>query len=149
MPNLDLLATPWNPAPGLLEVPVMVPHGDAVWWQGDMGLFLGFAAAFATLIPLAPLDFWLPAAQRQTAGAGRALLPILLLPLGPYGFLRLAFPLFPDAAVAAGPVIQVIAAAGILYAVVLAALQSDLVRRLSTSKARKAGWPRRPHPQAT
>ncbi|MAI27196.1 MAG: NuoM family protein [Myxococcota bacterium] len=131
LPNLDLLATPWNPAPGLLEVPVMVPHGDAVWWQGDMGLFLGFTAAFATLIPLAPLHFWLPAAQRQTAGAGRALLPILLLPLGPYGFLRLAFPLFPDAAVAAGPVIQAIAAAGILYAVVLAALQSDLVRRLA------------------
>ena len=131
LPNLDLLATPWNPAPGLLEVPVMVPHGDAVWWQGDMGLFLGFTAAFATLIPLVPLHFWSPAAHRQTAGAGRALLPILLLPLGPYGFVRLALPLFPDAAVSAAPTIQILAAAGMIYAVVLAALQSDLVRRLA------------------
>lgn len=131
LPNLDLLATTWNPMPGLLEVPVVMPPGEASWWQGEMGFFLGFTVAFATVIPLVPLHFWMPSAQRQTAGAGRALLPILLLPMGPYGFLRLALPLFPDAAVAAAPVVSTVAALSVVYAVAVAALQSDLVRRLA------------------
>jgi NADH-quinone oxidoreductase subunit M len=96
-----------------------------------MGLFLGFAAAFAATIPLVPLHFWLPSAQRQTAGAGRALLAVLLLPLGPYGFIRLALPLFPNAGATAAPWMSGIAAVGILYAVILATWQLDLVRRFA------------------
>jgi NADH-quinone oxidoreductase subunit M len=131
LPNLDLVATPLNPTPGLLEAPLVPWFREAAWWQGEMGLFLGFAAAFAATIPLVPLHFWLPSAQRQTAGAGRALLAVLLLPLGPYGLIRLALPLFPNAAATAAPWMSGIAAVGILYAVLLATWQLDLVRRFA------------------
>ncbi len=60
-------------------------------------LFLGFALAFAIKVPMFPFHTWLPDAHVEAPTAGSVILAAVLLKMGAYGFLRFAFPLFPDA----------------------------------------------------
>ncbi|MFP6640288.1 MAG: NADH-quinone oxidoreductase subunit M [Myxococcota bacterium] len=131
LPNLDLVAVSGSSAPGLLDRPFAATGIGVPWWRGELGLFAGFALAFAAVLPLVPLHLWLPSAEQHSPGAGAALIAGLLLLLGPYGFLRLALPLFPTAAESVAPYLMALAVAGVLYAVIRGALQVDLARRFA------------------
>ncbi|HWX24750.1 MAG TPA: NADH-quinone oxidoreductase subunit M, partial [Vicinamibacteria bacterium] len=61
-------------------------------------LFLAFAVAFAIKVPIFPFHTWLPDAHVEAPTAGSVILAGVLLKMGGYGFLRLAIPLFPSAA---------------------------------------------------
>src|SRR5438874_8287422 len=60
--------------------------------------FLAFALAFAIKVPLFPFHTWLPDAHVEAPTAGSVILAGVLLKMGTYGFVRFAFPLFPEAA---------------------------------------------------
>ncbi|HEX7094809.1 MAG TPA: NADH-quinone oxidoreductase subunit M, partial [Acidimicrobiales bacterium] len=60
-------------------------------------IFLSFAVAFAIKVPLFPLHTWLPDAHTEAPTAGSVILAGVLLKMGTYGFMKLGFPLFPDA----------------------------------------------------
>ena len=66
-------------------------------------LFLACALAFAIKVPMWPFHTWLPDAHVEAPTAGSVILAGVLLKMGGYGFLRLAIPLFPDAAVRFAP----------------------------------------------
>ena len=66
--------------------------------------FLAFALAFAVKMPLFPFHTWLPDAHVQAPTAGSIILAGVLLKMGTYGYLRLAMPIFPDAATQFGPI---------------------------------------------
>ena len=68
-------------------------------------LFLAFALAFAIKVPMFPFHTWLPDAHVEAPTAGSVILAGVLLKMGGYGFLRLAIPLFPDAAVRFAPLV--------------------------------------------
>ena len=55
--------------------------------------------AFAVRLPLSHSTTWLPDAHVQGATAGSIILAGVLLKMGTYGYLRLAMPMFPQAAV--------------------------------------------------
>ncbi len=100
-----------------------------VWQQGLPGdletwLFWGFALAFAVKLPLVPLHTWWP----QAMGAAPMPLLVVFLKTGAYGFMRFAIPLFPDAAIAFAPIMISLAAIAIVYAAIVAAMQSDIKR---------------------
>ncbi len=103
-------------------------------------LFLGFTAAFAVKVPLFPVHTWLPDAHTEAPTAGSVILAGVLLKLGTYGMLRFGLYLFPKAAVDLAPILLTLAAIGIIYGAVVAAMQRDLKRLVAYSSVAHMGF---------
>jgi NADH-quinone oxidoreductase subunit M len=78
-------------------------------------IFLFFAAAFLVKMPMFPLHGWMPDGYRNMPLPVLAVFSGVLSKVAAYGFLRIALPLFPDAAVQFQDLMLVIALASILY----------------------------------
>jgi NADH-quinone oxidoreductase subunit M len=102
--------------------------------------FLAFAIAFAIKVPLFPFHTWLPDAHVQAPTAGSVILAGVLLKMGTYGFVRFAFPLFPDAALYFAPYIAVAAVVGIIYGALVAMVQPDLKKLVAYSSVSHLGF---------
>src|SRR5215467_9633745 len=103
-------------------------------------LFFAFALSFAIKVPVFPFHTWLPDAHVEAPTAGSVILAGILLKLGTYGFLRFAIPLFPDAALAAGPFFIVLAVIGIIYGAVVAMMQADIKKLVAYSSVSHLGF---------
>ncbi len=103
-------------------------------------LFLACALAFAIKVPIWPFHTWLPDAHVEAPTAGSVLLAGVLLKMGGYGFLRIAFPLFPHAALVFAPVIGVLAVVGILYGALVSLVQPDLKKLVAYSSVSHLGF---------
>src|SRR5712671_55121 len=106
----------------------------------QMWLFGACALAFAIKVPMWPFHTWLPAAHVEAPTAGSVILAGVLLKMGGYGFLRLAFPLFPDAAVRFAPLIGLLAVIGIVYGALLSLVQPDLKKLVAYSSVSHLGF---------
>ena len=102
--------------------------------------FLAFALAFAIKVPLFPFHTWLPDAHVQAPTAGSVILAGVLLKMGSYGFLRLAMPIFPDAAATFAPWLAVLAVIGILYGALVALAQKDIKSLVAYSSVAHMGY---------
>ena len=91
----------------------------AVW------IFAGMFVGFAVKVPMFPFHTWLPDAHTQAPTAGSVILAAVMLKLGTYGFVRIALPILPQAAVKWAPAI------------------GDPRGRSASSTARSAASPRR------
>jgi NADH-quinone oxidoreductase subunit M len=111
-----------------------VGEGLARW------LFLGFAAAFAVKTPIFPFHTWLPDAHTEAPTAGSIDLAAVVLKLGTYGFLRYGLYLFPEASVFFAPLLMVLAAIGIVYGALVAAMQTNLKRLVAYSSVSHMGF---------
>jgi NADH-quinone oxidoreductase subunit M len=103
-------------------------------------LFAAFALAFAIKVPMFPFHTWLPDAHVEAPTAGSVILAGVLLKMGGYGFLRLAFPLFPDAAVRFAPWIGALAAIGIVYGALVSLVQPNLKKLIAYSSVSHLGF---------
>ena len=106
----------------------------------QLWLFAALFAGFAVKVPLFPFHTWLPLAHTEAPTAGSALLAGILLKLGTYGFLRIALPILPDAAVTAAPYIAVLALIGIIYTSLAAWIQSDIKKLVAYSSVAHLGF---------
>ena len=106
----------------------------------EMWFFLAFALAFAIKVPLFPFHTWLPDAHVEARTAGSVILAGVLLKMGTYGLLRFAFPLFPDAALAAAPWLGVLAVIGIIYGALVAMVQPDMKKLVAYSSVSHLGF---------
>ena len=89
-------------------------------------IFCFFAAAFLVKMPAFPIHGWMPDAYRAAPLPVLALLSGVLSKVGAYGFLRVAFPLFPDATAQFQEAILIIGVASILYGSVMAFTQNNI-----------------------
>src|SRR3954463_5973177 len=78
-------------------------------------IFLCFAAAFLVKMPAFPVHGWLPDAYRAMPIEVLTVFSGVLSKVGAYGFLRIALPLFPEAAARYQTLLLLIALASILY----------------------------------
>ncbi|GIK73557.1 MAG: NADH:ubiquinone oxidoreductase subunit M [Chloroflexota bacterium] len=102
--------------------------------------FLAFSLAFAVKTPLFPFHTWLPDAHVQAPTAGSIILAGVLLKMGTYGFLRLAMPVFPQAAEQFGPLLATLAVIGILYGALVALMQKDIKSLVAYSSVAHLGY---------
>ncbi|MBI3971185.1 MAG: NADH-quinone oxidoreductase subunit M [Chloroflexi bacterium] len=115
----------------ILRIPV--PSDLQVW------LFAAFAIAFAIKVPMFPFHTWLPDAHVEAPTSGSVILAAVLLKMGTYGFLRFCLPLFPQAVVAAVPLIALLSVIGIVYGALVAAMQRDVKKLVAYSSVSHLG----------
>jgi len=103
-------------------------------------LLTAFALSFAIKVPMVPLHTWLPDAHVEAPTAGSVVLAGVLLKMGTYGFMKLGFPLFPDAARLLAPVFGTLAVVSILYGACLALVQTDIKKIIAYSSISHLGY---------
>ncbi|MBI3943660.1 MAG: NADH-quinone oxidoreductase subunit M [Chloroflexi bacterium] len=102
--------------------------------------FLGFFLAFAIKVPLFPLHTWFPEAYTEADDGSTALLSGLMAKMGVFGFIRIVWPLFPEAAAVFAPIIGGLALVNIIYGAFAALAQTDLKRMLAYSSFNHMGF---------
>ncbi len=103
-------------------------------------LLAAFALSFAIKVPMVPLHTWLPDAHVEAPTAGSVILAGVLLKMGTYGFMKLGFPLFPDATRLATPFIMTMAVVSIVYGACLALVQTDIKKIIAYSSISHLGY---------
>jgi NADH-quinone oxidoreductase subunit M len=100
------------------------------------GMFMGFGIK----VPMFPFHTWLPDAHTQAPTVGSVILAAILLKLGTYGFVRVALPILPDAAVEWAPWIGLLAVIGIVYGALACLAQTDMKRLIAFSSVSHMGF---------
>jgi len=112
-----------------------------IFIPGSTLLFLAFFSAFAVKVPMFPFHTWLPDAHVEAPTAGSVILASIMLKLGTYGFIRLAIPLFPAAAMSPGmrTGIIILAVIGVIYGSLVAMVQPDFKKLVAYSSVAHLG----------
>jgi len=99
-------------------------------------LFLGFAVK----VPIVPLHSWLPDAHVEAPTPISMILAGILLKLGGYGLIRVAFPICPWAASELAWWVGLIGVIGIVYGALVAMGQTDFKKLLAYSSVSHMGF---------
>lgn len=103
-------------------------------------LFFAFALAFVIKVPMVPFHTWLPDAHVQAPTVGSVFLAAVLLKMGTYGLMRIAIPLFPDAAYYFAPLFLCLGVIGIIYGAFCALAQTDFKKLVAYSSVSHMGY---------
>jgi NADH-quinone oxidoreductase subunit M len=111
-------------------------------YTASLWLFGAFFLAFAVKVPMFPFHTWLPDAHVEAPTAGSVVLAGIMLKLGTFGFLRLAVPLFPEAAMSPGVrgTILALAVVGIIYGALVSLVQPDFKKLVAYSSVSHLGF---------
>jgi NADH-quinone oxidoreductase subunit M len=103
-------------------------------------LLAAFGLSFAIKVPMVPFHTWLPDAHVEAPTAGSVILAGVLLKMGTYGFMKLGFPLFPDATRMLAPAIVALSVISIIYGACLALVQDDIKKIIAYSSISHLGY---------
>ncbi len=100
-------------------------------------LFIGFLGAFSVKVPMWPVHTWLP--EVHLDGPTGAAVMLGMLKLGGYGLLRFNLPLLPDASHFLAPLMVLLSLIAVIYASLVALVQTDLRKLLAYSAVAHMG----------
>ncbi|MHB1005063.1 MAG: complex I subunit 4 family protein [Chloroflexota bacterium] len=114
----------------------------AATWARDfqMIVFPLIFIAFAIKLPMFPFHTWLPDAHVEAPTAVSVVLAGVLLKMGGYGMIRIAFSILPDAAREYAPILAAIAVVNVLYGAGLSMVQRDLKKMVAYSSISHMGY---------
>ena len=115
-------------------------HGSGIATNTAVWVFAGMFIGFAVKVPMFPFHTWLPDAHTQAPTQGSVILAAILLKLGTYGFVRIALPFLPQAAVKWAPYIGALAVIGIIYGALGCLAQTDMKRLIAFSSVAHMGF---------
>ena len=99
-------------------------------------MFIGFAIK----VPVFTFHTWLPHAHVQAPTAISVILAGVLLKMGTYGFLRIAFPIFPDSAKYFAQAIAWLGLINVIYGALCAMAQTDVKKLIAYSSVSHMGF---------
>ncbi|MEO9869264.1 complex I subunit 4 family protein [Ekhidna sp.] len=102
--------------------------------------FLSLIIGFGIKLPAVPFHTWLPDAHVEAPTPISVVLAGLLLKVGAYGLLRIAYGIFPDAALDYASLVAVVGVLSILYGGFNALAQRDLKRMVAYSSVSHMGF---------
>lgn len=113
----------------------MIGSHTARWWAFIL-VFVGFAIK----LPAVPLHTWLPDAHVEAPTPISVILAALLLKVGAYGLLRIAYPIFPDVATSLSWFVALVGVVSIIYGALNALASKDLKRLIAYSSVSHMGF---------
>lgn len=119
---------------------------DKEHWQTILGFparnvgFLLLFVGFCVKLPAVPLHTWLPSAHVQAPTPISVVLAGILLKIGGYGLIRVAYPIFPDAGMYFATFVSVVAMITIVYASYVSLAQKELKRLVAYSSVAHMGF---------
>jgi NADH-quinone oxidoreductase subunit M len=122
------------------DIPELVQNGPEIARDTQILLFAGLFMGFAIKVPMFPFHTWLPDAHTEAPTVGSVILAAVLLKLGTYGFIRIALPILPEAAVEWAPWIGGLAVIGIIYGALGSLAQKDMKRLIAFSSVAHMGF---------
>ncbi len=103
-------------------------------------LFIFLFIGFAIKVPVFPFHTWLPHAHVQAPTAVSVILAGVLLKMGTYGFLRIAYPIFPEASVYFSTCIAWLGLINVIYGAFCAMAQTDVKKLVAYSSVSHMGF---------
>ena len=141
---VSFLALFWQVSKGnpdaTFSIPYLAEHGGELGKTVQVWLFAGMFIGFAVKVPMFPFHTWLPDAHTQAPTQGSVILAAILLKLGTYGFVRIAIPILPKAAIEWAPWIGGLAVIGIIYGALGCLAQTDMKRLIAFSSVAHMGF---------
>lgn len=96
--------------------------------------------AFAVKIPIVPFHTWLPDAHVEAPTAGSAVLAGVMLKMGTYGMLRIAYLMNPDVTASYVIPVVVLGLMNVIYGALVALQQDDLKKMIAYSSISHMGF---------
>lgn len=103
-------------------------------------LWLAFFVSFAVKVPMFPVHTWLPDAHVQAPTSGSVILAGILIKLGAYAMIRFMLPFFPQASVYFADMVIYLSVAAIIYASLVALMQTDMKKMIAYSSVAHMGF---------
>ena len=127
---------------GYIENGILTPGTATEFWGMNIRwvAFILLMIGFAIKLPAVPVHTWLPDAHVEAPTAISVLLAGLLLKIGGYGFFRIAYGIFPDAAISLTYPIAIFGMISIVYGGLTAMAQNDLKRMIAYSSVSHMGF---------
>ncbi len=110
------------------EGPGLFKESNSSWWRwAFVALFIGFAIK----VPVFPFHTWLPDAHVEAPTPISVILAGVLLKMGTYGFLRISYPILPEAALWFAPFMMIFGVINIVWGSLCAMAQIRGVPRVN------------------
>lgn len=109
-------------------------------WPATHWGFVLLLIGFGIKLPMVPVHTWLPDAHVEASTPISVVLAALLLKIGGYGLLRVAYPIFPEAAFAMSTTVAILGMISIVYGAMNAIASKDLKRLIAYSSVSHMGF---------